>query len=49
MTSSSSDAPQKAAIAGVTADGEGDAVIHYGETDIVLAGIAPANVSANWG
>jgi hypothetical protein len=29
----------KAAVAGVTADGQGDAVVHYGETDIVLAGI----------
>jgi hypothetical protein len=48
MTGSSSDAPQKAAIAGVTADGEGDAVIHYGETDIVLTGIQPCNVAADW-
>ena len=33
--------------AGVTADGEGDAVIHYGETDIVLTGIQPCNVAAD--
>jgi trimeric autotransporter adhesin len=37
-----------AVVAGVTADCKGNAVLHYGETDIVLAGIAPANVSANW-
>ena len=38
----------EAAVAGVTADGEGDAVIHYGETDIVLTGIQPCNVAADW-
>jgi Ca2+-binding RTX toxin-like protein len=38
----------EAAVAGVTADGQGDAVVHYGETDIVLAGIPPCDVAADW-
>jgi Ca2+-binding RTX toxin-like protein len=32
-----------AVVAGVTADCKGNTVLHYGETDIVLAGIAPAD------
>jgi Ca2+-binding RTX toxin-like protein len=37
-----------AVVAGVTADAKGNAVLHYGETNIVLAGIAPADVSVDW-
>jgi hypothetical protein len=37
-----------AVLAGVTADAKGNAVLHYGETNIVLAGIAPADVLADW-
>jgi Ca2+-binding RTX toxin-like protein len=37
-----------AVVAGVTADCKGNAVLHYGETDIVLTGIQPCNVAADW-
>ena len=38
----------EAAVAGVIADGEGDAVVQYGETDIVLTGIQPSDVAVDW-
>jgi Ca2+-binding RTX toxin-like protein len=38
----------EAAVAGVTADNGGDAVVHYGETDIVLTGIQAGEVAADW-
>jgi hypothetical protein len=38
----------EAAVAGVTADSEGDAVVQYGQTDIVLTGIQPSDVAADW-
>jgi Ca2+-binding RTX toxin-like protein len=38
----------EAAVAGVTADSGGDAVVHYGETDIVLTGIQAGEVAADW-
>src|SRR3954468_7625480 len=37
-----------AVVAGVTADSKGNAVLHYGETDIVLPGVQPGNVAADW-
>ena len=38
-----------AVVAGVTADCKGNTtVLHYGETDIVLTGIQPCNVAADW-
>ena len=37
-----------AVVASVTADSKGNAVLHYGETDIVLTGIQPCNVAADW-
>ena len=37
-----------AVVAGVTADSKGNTVLHYGETDIVLTGIQPCNVAADW-
>jgi hypothetical protein len=38
----------EAAVAGVIADGEGDAVVQYGQTDIVLTGIQPSDVAVDW-
>jgi hypothetical protein len=38
----------EAAVAGVMVDGEGDALIHYRQTDIVLTGIQPSDVAADW-
>ena len=35
-------------VAGVTADSEGDAVVQYGQTDIVLIGIQPSDIAADW-
>jgi hypothetical protein len=37
-----------AVVAGVTADCKGNAILHYGETDIILTGIQPCNVAADW-
>ena len=37
-----------AVVAGVTADCKGNTILHYGETDIVLTGIQPCNVAADW-
>jgi Ca2+-binding RTX toxin-like protein len=44
----SAEADINAVVAGVTADSKGNAVLHYGETDIVLTGIQPCNVAADW-
>ncbi len=35
-------------VAGVTASPAGDAVLHYGETNIVLTGYSPADVQDYW-
>jgi Ca2+-binding RTX toxin-like protein len=37
-----------AVVAGVTASPGGDAVLHYGETNIILAGYSPAHVQDYW-